>query len=565
MTEAAGTVRPQRWLELLRLVTISALLVSSFGIEILVHPGETLRPLFYLAGAAYGMVLLYALADRWLTGWAGFLFIQLVGDALLVTGFVRITGGLDSPMSFLYLLPIGVGSMLLFRRGGIAMAGLCWALYAALAALDLGLLGGTAAPRPAHEPGRVGYFLVVHLVSFVATALLASYLSERLRSQTRELQERRGAIARLQALNENIIESINSGLITTDPDGRINFINRGGIEITGLDAEAVTGRSVESLLGESDGFLREIRRKLLASRRHRFERNFETADGRRIFLGFAVSNLHDRSGHPLGYIFIFQDLTEIQALEQEVRLKERMAALGEMAAGMAHELRNPLASICGAVQYLRGEVAPKGEALELMDIILRESQRLDRTIRDFLTFARPGTFAPERCDLVRLFEDNLKLLRKSREFREGCHRIETRWGSAEVWCEADPNQMRQVFWNLATNALKAMPDGGALRIFLTSSWDGSHAEIVVEDEGIGMDETELKSYFQPFHSLFDQGTGLGAAIVYRIVEEHGGRVSVDSAPRKGTRVRITLPGARQAIPEMAAAGVEVRQAGGALR
>jgi two-component system sensor histidine kinase PilS (NtrC family) len=201
---------------------------------------------------------------------------------------------------------------------------------------------------------------------------------------------------------------------------------------------------VESLFRLDPGFLADIHQRLLANLRFRFEIYHGTPDGARIFLGIAVSNLHDRQGTPLGYIFIFQDLTEIHALELEMRLKERMVALGEMAAGMAHELRNPLASISGSVQYLKGDLQLQGETLELMDIILRESQRLDQAIKDFLTFARPGKFTPERVDLVQLIEDNVKLFRKSKEFETG-HRIETRYPSREVSCEVDPNRLKQVF------------------------------------------------------------------------------------------------------------------------
>ena len=532
--------RQLRRLMILRVVTVTTLLISAFGIEILLRPGETLRPLFLLTAGAYGMVLLYAALHFWLAGSMSFLQFQLVGDALLVTAFVGITGGIDSPMSFLYLLPITVASLLLFRRRGLVMAGACWILYAALVLFGslwfpVGLLAGGGGG----EPGRVGYYLVVHLVAFVTVALLASTLSERLRIQGDELTERRGTVARLQALNENIIESINSGLITTDLRGRIHFMNRGGLEITGCSQSEVHGRPIEELFGLGTDFLQEIRRILLAKRRFRFERYFDTGDGKRIFLGIAVSNLRDRMGQPLGFIFIFQDLTEIHAMEQELRLKDRMAALGEMAARMAHELRNPLAAMSGAVQYLKGTLSPAGETLDLMYIILRESQRLEQAIRDFLTFARPGPFAPERCDLVRLLNDNLKLLRKSPEMRAG-HRVSARFSAPEIWCEIDPNRMKQVFWNLATNALRAMPDGGTFSIE-AGSGAGEEVEIRFEDEGVGMDEREVAVYFQPFRSSFPGGTGLGAAIVYRIVQEHGGRMGVESAPGRGTRVRMVFP------------------------
>jgi two-component system sensor histidine kinase PilS (NtrC family) len=552
-----------RWMMAMRLVTVSTLLICAFGVELLMRPVETLRPLFTLATVAYGMVLLYAVLDHWLKRTKAFLVLQLIGDALLITFFIGITGGVDSPMSFLYLLPISVASMLLYRRGGLTLAVVCWVLYAAL--ITAGPVWYPMAPASTtiflSEPGRGIYFLVAHLVAMVAFALLSSYLSERIRAQGRELVERRGAVARLKALNENIIGSINSGLITTDLSGLINFMNPGGQEIIGHTQQEVEGLAVESLLDLEPGFLQEIRKRLVDHRRLRFERYFKTRDGRTIFLGTAVSNLRDKAGSPLGYIFIFQDLTEIRALEQEVRLNERMAALGEMAAGMAHELRNPLAAISGAVQYLRSDIGSRGETLELMDIILRESHRLDQTIKDFLTFARPGSFAPEAVDLVKLIEDNVKLLRKSPEFMPG-HSIETSYPSALVDCEADPNRLKQIFWNLATNGLKSMPDGGTLSIRIDFDEDGGNVEVTFEDEGVGMDEELQERYFQPFSGNFHEGIGLGAAIVYRLVEEHGGKVYLDSSVAKGTRIRITIPRRNEPAAPMEMPRPELRAAGG---
>jgi two-component system sensor histidine kinase PilS (NtrC family) len=537
--------RQLRWLMILRVVTVTTLLISAFAIELTLKPDQTLRPLFLLAAVIYGMVFLYACLDRWIKGTPAFIYVQLVGDALVVTAFVRITGGLDSPMSFLYLLPIAVAALLLVRRGGLILAGVCFALYAGLVLHDAGWVGlGRVAAFP--EPSttwRVSYFLIVHAVAFVAVALLASHLSERVRVQTRELDDRQRAVARLQALNENIIESIHSGVITTDLQGRVNFMNRGGAEITGRAQDDVEGTTIEDLFGLEAGFLAAAREQLAARRRFRFERHYLDPHGARIFLGIAVSTLQDRAEQPLGYIFTFQDLTEVHAVESQMRLKERMEALGQMAAGMAHELRNPLAAISGSVQYLKGDLKPGGETLELMDIILRESQRLDHTIRDFLTFARPGKFSTQRCDLVRLLEDHLKLLRKSREFT-GAHRVETRFAAGEVWCHVDANRMKQVFWNLSTNALKAMPRGGGLTISVRVDRARNELDITFEDEGVGMDERSREGYFQPFRSAFEEGTGLGAAIVYRLVEEHGGRIEIDSVPGRGTTIHIFVPQVR---------------------
>jgi two-component system sensor histidine kinase PilS (NtrC family) len=524
--------RQLRWLMILRVVTVTTLLISAFAIELILKPGQTLRPLFLLAAVIYGMVLCYAFLDRWLRGTAGFIYLQLVGDASVVTAFVRITGGLDSPMSFLYLLPIAVASLLLFRRGGLVLAGICFALYSILVL-------HRASTEPT-ESWRVSYFLIVHAVAFVSIVLLASHLSERVRVQTRKLDEHQGAVARLQALNENIIESIHSGLITTDLDGRVNFMNRGGAEISGRAQDEVEGTTIEQLFGLETGFLATARAQLDARRRFRFERHYVAPAGERIFLGIAVSILQDRADQPLGYIFTFQDLTEVFAQEQQMRLKERMESLGQMAAGMAHELRNPLAAISGSVQYLKGDLKPAGETLELMDIILRESQRLDQAIRDFLTFARPGKFSSQRCDVVRLLEDHLKLLRKSREFT-GAHRVETQFASDEIWCDLDANRMKQVFWNLSTNALKAMPHGGGLSISVRMDPQRNELTVLFSDEGVGMDDRAREGYFQPFRSAFEEGTGLGAAIVYRLIEEHGGRIAVESRPGRGTTIRIVVP------------------------
>jgi two-component system sensor histidine kinase PilS (NtrC family) len=538
----ADIARQLRGLMILRVVTVTSLLISAFAIELLLFPEQTLRPLFRLAGVAYGMVLVHAALYLWLGGRRTLVYVQLIGDALVVTGFVGITGGLDSPMSFLYVVPICVASTLLFRTGGLVLAAGSWIQYTALVTVGPTWLhfGRPIRLWMENEPTRVWYSLVVHLVGMLAVALLSSYLSERVRTQGHELAERRGAVARLKALNENIVESINSGLLTTDLRGRVNFMNRGGSEITGMTPGEVAGQTVERVFGLDAGLLQGIRSQLIAKRRFRFERHYETRDGRRIFLGIAASNLHDRMGRPLGFLFIFQDLTEIRALEQEVRLKERMAALGEMAAGMAHELRNPLAAISGSVQYLKGGLQPSGETLELMDNILRESQRLDQAIRDFLTFARPGRFRPERVDLVKLFEDNIRLLRNSREFRAH-HRVETHYAAPHIWCHVDPNRIRQVFWNLANNALKAMPHGGSLFIGIRLVGSGDLVEIVFADQGHGMTEQEQRTYFQPFSGSFGEGTGLGAAIVYRLVMEHHGKITLDARPGQGTRVAIVLP------------------------
>src|SRR5262249_3474443 len=232
-------------------------------------------------------------------------------------------------------------------------------------------------------------------------------------------------------------------------------------EITGLAGAGLLGRTIQDLLGQETAFLERIRAALEQRRRHRFEIDWRDPSGRDLFLGFTVSVLKERDGRTLAMIFIFQDLTEIRVLEEEVGLKKRMAALGEMAAGMAHELRNPMASISGSVQVLQRDLRPSGEAGELMDIVVKESKRLDGIIRDFLLFAKPGRFHEEEAALGSMLRETVSLLENSDE-RRADHRVLVEVAPGKVTARVDINRMKQVFWNLAKNGLRAMPGGGTL-------------------------------------------------------------------------------------------------------
>ena len=530
------------WLMTFRVVIITTLMVSTFVIELMYRPLLSLQPFYVLAVVTYAMTIAYAILSRALRAVLPQIYAQLIGDLLVVTGFVYLTGGAESPFSFLYLLTIIIGSILLVRRGGFVVAASSWLMYAGMVLL----IQKQVLPRyPAGlEEGdtatvRILYSLVAHLVSFFAVAYLASYLTENLRSTGRELQMRRDDLAQLRDYNDHIIESMNSGLLTTDAAGWITFANRGAVEITGRPIAELLRRNILEVLGQPQEFLSRVRAALESERRFRSELDFEDGRGRRLFLGFTVSVLRERGGEPLGMIFIFQDLTEIRALEDEVALKKRMAALGEMAAGVAHELRNPLASISGSVQVLKRDLKPRGEAADLMDIVIKESKRLDQIIRDFLLFAKPGRFTPEPADLAAVLRETLSLLENSEE-RRPQHRVATRFRPESIRVEFDVNRMKQVFWNLAKNALKAMPEGGTLTVSAIDPGDGQ-VTVTFADTGFGMSEEDIASNFQPFHGSFASGTGLGLAIVYRIIEEHGGRIRVKSRQGRGTEIVVHLP------------------------
>jgi two-component system sensor histidine kinase PilS (NtrC family) len=538
--------RNLRRLNAARAIAVSSLLVSTYVIEILFAPERSLQPFFFLSAAAYATVLLYAVLDRRFGGRAWIGAVQVVGDAALLVGFVLATGGALSPLSFLLGVPVLAGAALLGLRGGVLVSLVIWSTYAGLLVVE-----AWRAPPAASDAGPLLYAAVSHLLGFSLLAVLGGVLADHLQRTGRELEQHREDLDALRVLHADIVASINTGLITTDGDGRITFVNRAGEELLGSSTEEVVGSAVSRLFGFPGSFLASAGDHLQQGKKFRFERRWRDRGGdRELLLGFSVSFLKDPHAEPRGWLIVFQDLTEIASLEEQVRVQERMAALGEMAAGMAHELRNPLTSICGCVQVLETREDAE-ESRRLKEVVLREAQRLNGTLKDFLAFARPGPHRPQECALSELMEQMARMLRKSPEFRDDHEVIVRKLPGGDV-ARVDPDAMRQVFWNLASNALRAMPGGGRLEIEI-----GGHGvdEVMVcfRDQGCGMDEEAIKRYFQPFGSGFQGGTGLGAAIVYRIVDEHGGRVQAVSPPGEGTEIRLILPGAPAAgRPAMAA-------------
>jgi two-component system sensor histidine kinase PilS (NtrC family) len=265
--------------------------------------------------------------------------------------------------------------------------------------------------------------------------------------------------------------------------------------------------------------------------------------GEPIFVGFSVSPLIDAAGTQRGWNVVFQDLTRWRRLENEVRIKDRMAAVGELAAGIAHEIGNPLAAISGSVQMLASSFEGGAPQHKLLAILLKESQRLDRTIKGFLRFARPRERSAVEFDVARLVAENFELLGNSDEVSAG-HRLELDLDPPSVVLVADPDQVSQVFWNLARNALKAMPDGG--RLGVRGRRHDTTFRLTFSDDGHGMSAEQRSNLFHPFQSFFDTGTGIGMAIVFRIVEDHGGRIEVESGEGQGTKIVVHLPGVRAA-------------------
>jgi two-component system sensor histidine kinase PilS (NtrC family) len=541
----ARLIRSLSWLIAIRLVVITSVvlpyLLSQLSQLSSTENLPTFDFLYRLAGFTYVASLVYIALLRFLRDRPMLnAFIQFGGDLLVVTGLVYFFGGIGSPFSLFYLVVIMTASVMLRRRAGLIVATAAYLLYASLmAALVRHRL-------PAVEPSlseqevswRLPYNLAVHLFGFYAVALLTSYLAENVRRAEEELEEQRGELADLEVLHRDVVQSISSGVATADLEGRITSVNRAGCEILGHSEPELLGHPIEEL-----GLIRReewIRLASLAAEEARPLRSEGEVvrRGESFPVGFGVSALTDATGTANGSVLVFQDLSDRRRLEEELRLKDRMAAVGELAAGIAHEVGNPLAAISGSVQLLSQSRATDDSQRRLLEIILKESQRLDRTIKGFLRFAKPRERSSESFDVAALLTENTSLLRNSPERREN-HAIDLELDPPSAQMLGDRDQLSQIFWNLAQNALRAMPEGGRLLITGTRSNDRYRLEF--QDTGRGMTDEQRARLFQPFRSFFDRGTGIGMAIVYRIVQEHEGRIGVESAVGRGTRITIELP------------------------
>ncbi len=530
-----------RWLIGIRLVAITSLVLPFFFYQVSSDEATAdFRFLYLLAGGTYIASLLYIGLLGWLPRRPDLqAHIQFLGDLLLVTGLVYYFGGIASPFSIFYFVVVIVAAALLPRRAALVITTITWLLHAsvvlALALHWVPLPGGEYGAAPPRQ--QLVSNLLVHLFGFVAVALLSSRLAQSVARAETALRRKDEHLADLTIAHRDVIESIYSGLITTDLGGVITSVNRAGAEILGLSADAITGRPIYDT-----GFLsRERWRELTAGDTAHQRTRREVAyhlDELTYYIGYGLNPLTSAEGTPTGYIVIFQDLTERRKLEQEIRLKDRMAAVGELAAGIAHEIGNPLAAISGSVQMLTGSFESEPSKAKLLDITLKESQRLDRTIKSFLKFARPKERSNVRFDIAELLTENLKLLRHSPEVGHD-HQLELELTPSTAEIEADPDQISQIFWNLARNALRAMPSGGTLTV--VGRMDGAIYRISFRDTGHGMNEEQRANLFHPFQTFFDGGTGIGMAIVYRIVEEHGGRLGVESEPGVGTTITVELP------------------------
>lgn len=528
-------------------VVVSTLLLGS-GVLVQLSRPDALpaAPYFYLIAAAYAVTVINLLGLRFAGAHLWVADAQLAGDALLITAFIIVTGGVTSVFSSLYLLPVIAASTIRGRRGALQISALNTLLLVAV------VLWQYAQPEWFARWGgesilpsirQAEYTVAINVFGFVAAALVSGTLAETARTADARFLRASSQMADLRAFNAHVIDSLLSGLATADASGRVITFNRAAGLITGLEPGAAIGRDVSEVLGVPPVSGSGVS-ALQPGQSLRLEIAYRTPHRGVIDLGLSVTPLtFPEEGQ--GWLYTFQDVTDVRRLERDAQLRQRLAAVGEMAAGIAHEIRNPLASMSGSIQVLRSELSLNAEQAELMDIVLRESARLNETIRSFLEYARPQRFSVTRLDMRRVVQDAAVLLRHGSDVGPG-HTVDVDVPNEPVWCEADEHQLRQIVWNLATNGVRAMRDGGRLTLRVAPPGADGMVTLAVSDTGRGMTAEEREGLFQPFRSSFEKGTGLGLAIVHRIATDYGGRIDVESAPGQGMTMAVRLPAARPA-------------------
>ena len=489
-----------------------------------------------LGGAAACLVL--PLAERWDARPERIAWFQFGLDALLITGIVTASGGPRSVFIPLYVLLVVGSCFVLSRAGGLIVAAMCSLLYVLpvlgrtiLPMLEVGAPSGNTAVEILTVFMNAGVLLVV--------AVLAGALAARYHELQQHMEDQRKHLSDLQAFRDLIFESVGSGLVGVDPAGRVTAFNRAAESITGVRADEAVDQPWESIFGQGVN-LEDVQRAVAEGSEPapRYEFRLRRRDGQEVPVGISFWSLRSGAGDVAGLIGVCQDLSSIKQMEQRMRQADRLAAVGRLSANMAHEIRNPLASISGAVEALARDLPPDHTRSQLVEIVLRESARLNQIVGDFLEYARPAPMASLEINMAEILDEVLLLI-EHRTLPANL-KVAREYGDT-LPTRADPQRLRQAIWNLCLNAVQAMPDGGELRVGARSLRErAGRLQISITDTGQGIADSDLPHIFEPFFSTKSEGSGIGLALVYRVVEEHGGSIEVRSRVGEGTTFTLTL-------------------------
>ncbi len=512
---------------------------------------SSIVPLTGVICSGYLLCILYALIFRFknLSLQTSF---QIIGDLFLVGGIIYTTGGSQSPVSFLFLFVIVAASSIFSRTGCYLVAAGASILYGSL--IDLEYYEFIQPHYLFHEPGVLMgggyafYLIFLNIGSYYSVAYLSSLLNHRLRAIKKELAEASRNLVELQAFHANVVQDMESGLITADALGCITSMNRSAEKITGYEqaeslgkpcVDLLTVASLKNYFNQTDGITLPFQT----------EGECERKDGKSISIRMKVSRFSGPDDPRKGVICVFEDLTEYNELQDKISQAERLAAVGRISAGLAHEIRNPLASVSGSIQMLSKGLDLENYHRKLMEIVMKETERLNSILTDFLNYSQPRKNRKTLVDLTQLIQDVNMLIKNNEDFST-THQIDFHSDADHLVINADEEELKQVVWNLCINGLQSMDEGGVLKIELkkVSSFRAVNFQsekrgylLTIEDEGCGIPAAQLKKIFDPFNTTKENGVGLGLATVYRIVQQNEGAIDVASKEGQGTKFSVYLP------------------------
>ncbi len=527
-----------RWLIFFRVVIATFLL----GITTFIRIKETepslqaaLAPVYFIIALIYLFSFVCLFIPNIIKNIRLNIYIQSLSDVSLITGLVYVTGGIESIYSVLYPLVIIYSTLFLAGRGGLISASVGSIFYGLLLDLEyygliqpVSLLGYDYN----YEAGYIFSRIFIHIISFYIVALLTSFAAKQEKMARDLLEEKESAFDQLDLLHKSIIESVDSGILTINLNGNIKSFNKGAEKITGFLHSEIINKKLDDVFPVLSS---------LPNKENQWKqgKRFEAVGSGKI-LGCSVTPLVDSNRKKIGNTLIFQDLTVIKEMERKIERNKRLAFVGEMAAGLAHEIRNPLASISGPIQMLSKDLRLDETDRKLMQIILRGKDRLDGFVKDFLLLARPKPSERRDINVEVIIDDLLESLRFSPEWREDIEVIKNLCNQTSIY--GNKAEIRQVIWNMISNAVQAMPEGGKLKIETSEVFNDTkeYLEIRISDNGCGIEEKNQDKVFEPFYTTKKNGTGLGLAIVNRIVESHMGKIRIKSKPGKGTDCMVLL-------------------------
>lgn len=474
---------------------------------------------------------------------------QVVGDLLLVGGILYTTGGIDSPISFLFLFVIIATSVMLPSAAVFLVASAASIIYGGL--IDLEYYGFIdpvylfPESKISFESAYVFYIIFLNIVAFYTVAYLSSFLSHRLRIIKDQLEQTSLNLEEQRAFNRNIVQYMGNGLVTIDREGIITSINPAAESLTGFSARESLNQNIKTLIPslQLEKFLRDSKPDPLPEQ---IERDFTRNDGKKIFLRIKISYLSDLNVP--GYILVFEDLTEIKFMQNKMLRTEQLAAVGRFSAGLAHEIRNPLTSLSGSIQVLAKGLNLEDSYKKLMNIVIKETDRLNNILSDFLTYAQPKKNTNIIVDLTQLVQDVIILLKNKEDFSPD-KQILFEGSENHIIFNGDEQQIKQVVWNLCINALEAMIAGElSIKIkevsgYRSNNFHSNRQGVVFEvtDQGCGIAPDQMENIYDPFYSSKKDGVGLGLATVYQIVHRNQGAMDVKSVLGKGTSFIVFLP------------------------